>query len=217
MPPVGMSDDGEPHGTAGKPMLTTLLHSGVGEIVAVCSRWFGGVKLGTGGLSRAYSGGVKLALESLPTEERVERVRVEVVVGYAEVAALQRLVADAEALLESEEYGAGVRYVCAVPAPALEAFRRAVADDPENYMAWSNLAAVHAERGRFDESRRCLERALRIRPDFAQGWYNLALLLSRRDAPAGQIAGHLSRALELGLPSPDKENAEALLKRLPAP
>lgn len=125
---IGMSDDGEPHGTAGKPMLTTLLHSGVGEIAVVCSRWFGGVKLGTGGLSRAYSGGVKLVLESLPTEERVDRVRVEVAVGYAEVAALQRLVADAEALLESEEYGAGVRYVCAVPEPALEAFRRAVAD-----------------------------------------------------------------------------------------
>ena len=125
---IGMSDDGEPHGTAGKPMLTTLLHSDVGEIVAVCSRWFGGVKLGTGGLSRAYSGGVKLALETLPTEERVDRVRVEVTVGYADVAALQRLAAEMEALVEAEEYGADVRYVCAVPEPALEGFRRAVSD-----------------------------------------------------------------------------------------
>jgi uncharacterized YigZ family protein len=125
---IGMSDDGEPHGTAGKPMLTTLLHGDVGEIVVVCSRWFGGVKLGTGGLSRAYSGGVKLVLESLPTEERVDRIRVEVAVGYAEVAALQRLVADTEVLLEAEEYGADVRYVCAVPEPALDGFLRAVSD-----------------------------------------------------------------------------------------
>ena len=125
---IGMSDDGEPHGTAGKPMLTTLLHGDVGEIAVVCSRWFGGVKLGTGGLSRAYSGGVKLALESLPTEERVDRVRVEVTVRYAEVAALQRLVVEMEALVEAEEYGADVRYVCAVPEPALEDFRRAVSD-----------------------------------------------------------------------------------------
>ena len=46
---IGMSDAGEPHGTAGRPMLTTLLHSGVGEVVAVCARFYGGVKLGTGG------------------------------------------------------------------------------------------------------------------------------------------------------------------------
>ncbi len=125
---IGMSDDGEPHGTAGRPMLTTLLHSGVGEIVVVCTRWFGGVKLGTGGLSRAYSGGVKLVLESLPTEEKVERVTVDVVVGYADVDALQRLVADMDVVVEAEEYGAEVRYRCAVPAPSAEAFRRALAE-----------------------------------------------------------------------------------------
>jgi putative IMPACT (imprinted ancient) family translation regulator len=54
-----MSDDGEPHGTAGKPILTVLLHSEIGEIVAVVTRYFGGTKLGTGGLVRAYSGSVK--------------------------------------------------------------------------------------------------------------------------------------------------------------
>ena len=52
---VGMSDDGEPHGTAGKPILTVLLHSEIGEIVAVVTRYFGGTKLGKGGLVRAYS------------------------------------------------------------------------------------------------------------------------------------------------------------------
>lgn len=125
---IGMSDDGEPHGTAGKPMLTTLLHGGVGEIVAVCTRYYGGVKLGTGGLSRAYSGGVKLALESLPTEERVDRITVEVTVGYAEVDALQRLVAELDVVVEDEAYGAEVRYRCAVPDSGMDAFRRAVGD-----------------------------------------------------------------------------------------
>lgn len=125
---IGMSDDGEPHGTAGKPMLTTLLHGGVGEVVAVCTRYYGGVKLGTGGLSRAYSGGVKLALEGLPTEERVDRVTLEVAVGYPEVDGLQRLVAEMDVVVEDEAYGADVRYRCAVPTTDLEAFRRAVAD-----------------------------------------------------------------------------------------
>ena len=61
---VGYSDDGEPHGTAGRPMLTMLLHGGVGELSAVVTRYFGGIKLGTGGLVRAYQGMVKLGLET---------------------------------------------------------------------------------------------------------------------------------------------------------
>ena len=56
---VGFSDDGEPHGTAGRPMLQVLLHCGVGEITMVVTRWFGGVKLGTGGLVRAYQDSVR--------------------------------------------------------------------------------------------------------------------------------------------------------------
>ena len=57
---VGASDDGEPKGTAGRPMLTALLHSDVGEVAAVVTRYFGGILLGTGGLVRAYQGSVKL-------------------------------------------------------------------------------------------------------------------------------------------------------------
>ncbi len=125
---IGMSDAGEPHGTAGRPMLTTLLHGGVGEIVAVSSRWFGGQKLGTGGLGRAYAGGVKLALETLPTEMRVERVPVRITVGYPEVDALQRLVEELDVQIEGEEYGAEVRYDGAAPAGAVERLRQAVAE-----------------------------------------------------------------------------------------
>lgn len=125
---IGMSDDGEPQGTAGRPMLTALLHGGVGEIVAVCARYYGGVKLGTGGLGRAYAGGVKAALDTLPTEERVQRIVLEVRVGYPEVDALQRLAREMDVVIEDETYGADVRYVCAVPTRRSNAFRDAVAD-----------------------------------------------------------------------------------------
>ena len=125
---IGMSDDGEPHGTAGRPMLTALLHSGVGEIVAVCTRWYGGVKLGTGGLSRAYSGGVVLALESLPRDERVERAEVEVSVGYPDVDAVRRYVAEEDFVVVSEDFGAEVRLVLGVPVEEMDALRARVAD-----------------------------------------------------------------------------------------
>ena len=124
---VGMSDDGEPHGTAGRPMLTVLLHSGVGEVVTVCTRYFGGVKLGTGRLSRAYAGGVKLLLQTLPTELKIKRVHVSVRVAYPHVESLQRLLDDLEVVVEHEEYGEEVKYQIAVPAMTLETLREQLA------------------------------------------------------------------------------------------
>ena len=78
---VGMSDAGEPHGTAGRPMLTVLLHSGVGEIAAVVTRYYGGIKLGTGGLVKAYGGAVLAALEALPRVERIDYVDAALSIG----------------------------------------------------------------------------------------------------------------------------------------
>jgi uncharacterized YigZ family protein len=69
---IGMSDDGEPQGTAGKPMLSILQYSKIGEIVVVVTRYFGGTKLGTGGLVRAYSSSVQLALLKIKLEEFVK-------------------------------------------------------------------------------------------------------------------------------------------------
>ena len=125
---VGMSDDGEPHGTAGRPMLEALLHSGVGEIAAVVTRYYGGAKLGKGGLQRAYSGGVQRALESLPLTERVRRVSVAVAVEYPARDAVFRAAAEIDAVIESEEYGADVRLRVAVPEGALADFRHLVAE-----------------------------------------------------------------------------------------
>ena len=63
---IGFGDDREVSGTAGKPMLSVLQHKNIGEIVVVVSRYFGGIKLGSGGLVRAYSSSVQLVLEKLP-------------------------------------------------------------------------------------------------------------------------------------------------------
>jgi len=124
---IGMSDDGEPHGTAGRPMLTALLHGGIGEIVAVCTRYYGGTKLGTGGLGRAYSGGVRLLLETLPTEERIERVPFILVVEYGSVDGIQRLLNQLEAVVEAQDFGERVEYRVAVPKENAGVFSERVA------------------------------------------------------------------------------------------
>ena len=66
----GMSDDGEPSGTSGPPVLAVLRGSGIGDITIVVVRFFGGTKLGTGGLVSAYSAAAKMVLEQLKTEEK---------------------------------------------------------------------------------------------------------------------------------------------------
>ncbi|PID60457.1 MAG: YigZ family protein [Gammaproteobacteria bacterium] len=79
------SDDGEPKGTAGRPMLNVLEHSGLGRTLVVVTRYFGGVKLGAGGLVRAYSRAVSEALATLETVTVVPTARRRVVLDYAEL------------------------------------------------------------------------------------------------------------------------------------
>ena len=88
---MGMSDDGEPQGTAGKPMLSILQHSKIGEIAAVVTRFFGGIKLGTGGLVRAYSSSVQLALQKLPLTEYVALTSARITLPYSLEDRLRRL------------------------------------------------------------------------------------------------------------------------------
>src|SRR5215207_10093803 len=123
---VGMSDDGEPHGTAGRPMLTVLLHSGLGDVAAVVTRYYGGIKLGTGGLVRAYGGTLQEALATLPRAERVTLVRLDVVVDYGTIATMQQLLSAHEAVAEHVEYAADVQYRVALPDSRLAGFEEAV-------------------------------------------------------------------------------------------
>jgi uncharacterized YigZ family protein len=123
---VGYSDDGEPHGTAGKPMFTVLQHSGMGDVVAVVTRYFGGKLLGKGGLVRAYSGGVKAALETLPQAEHVVTTDLLVVIDYASVTPLQRLLPDFEAQVVDEAYAADVTYRLRLPEARAPDLRQAL-------------------------------------------------------------------------------------------
>ncbi len=125
---VGMSDAGEPHGTAGRPMLNVLLHCGMGDICAVVTRYFGGTLLGKGGLVRAYSGGVTHALEGLPRMERIPKSTLLLVIEYTALAPLRRLLPNYEAVFLAEEFAADVTCRVELPTARLEAFCAAVTE-----------------------------------------------------------------------------------------
>ena len=125
---IGMSDDGEPHGTAGRPMLTVLLNSEVGEVVAVCARYYGGTKLGTGGLARAYTSGVKRALEACPRTEKVETVPVSVLVTYDVADRVERIFSALDAIVAERDFAADVRYRVLIPRGRRSELVTAVAD-----------------------------------------------------------------------------------------
>jgi uncharacterized YigZ family protein len=125
---VGMSDDGEPHGTAGRPMLNVLLHSGVGDVCVVVTRYYGGTKLGTGGLVRAYSGGVQHALDTMPRSERIEYVRLTVRVEYAKVTAIEQLCPPFEAEIDARHFDVDVAFDLRLPDTREEEFRQAILD-----------------------------------------------------------------------------------------
>ena len=137
---IGSSDDGEPHGTAGRPMLQIVLHSGIGELCVVVSRWFGGVKLGTGGLVRAYQDSVRENLADLPVRQRVPETSLQLTVAYAHLDALRRMLPTYEARLESEDYQAEARLQLRLPVEHVEAFQVALAGVSNGATLCSELA-----------------------------------------------------------------------------
>jgi uncharacterized YigZ family protein len=122
------SDAGEPSGTAGVPILQVLRGAGLSDVLAVVVRWFGGTKLGKGGLARAYAGAVREALAGLPVVTRVPVVRLSLRVSYEKVGAVKRLIRPPEVELTSEEYGQEALLVLTVQEDRQAALRAALAD-----------------------------------------------------------------------------------------
>lgn len=110
----GFSDDGEPSGTAGKPMLNYLLGSGLGEISAVVVRYYGGILLGTGGLVKAYGNGVQQALVQLETIRKVLRKTYRLQCDYDQFHSLQNLIEQRDIELIEQQFGEKIELVLGI-------------------------------------------------------------------------------------------------------
>lgn len=111
----GMSDDGEPSGTAGRPILEVLRHHEVDGVLGAVVRYYGGIKLGAGGLVRAYTDAIATAMQLAERIERVALGLLQVEVDYADEARVRRWVEQEGHALDDPGYGMTVRLSIQMP------------------------------------------------------------------------------------------------------
>lgn len=132
------NDDGEPSGTAGKPILQAIDGQGLDGVAVVVIRWFGGVKLGAGGLVRAYGGCAAQCLRDAPRAIVVPRVGIEAQCGFSEWPVLTPRLTAHGATVQAEHYGAeGVSVTLAVPIEHEPALRRLWTDITRGKGGWA--------------------------------------------------------------------------------
>ena len=126
---MGMSDDGEPKGTAGKPVLQVLKGSGTTDILCTVVRYFGGIKLGTGGLVRAYTEAAKASLEKLETKELTDETVISVTVDFSNYDNVRRLITSEKgACITGEEFLTEVTIRAVVPDAAIDSLSSGITD-----------------------------------------------------------------------------------------
>jgi uncharacterized YigZ family protein len=125
-------DAGEPGGTAGRPILGTLQRADIVQAVCVVSRWFGGIRLGTGGLVRAYAHAAQAAIDAArkagTVREAQQHGMFRVAYEYPLSGAVERVISRFDARSAASSYGERVELELSIPVEAADAFERALAD-----------------------------------------------------------------------------------------
>ena len=125
----GMSDDGEPTGTAGPPILSILRgNSDIGDITVVVTRYFGGTKLGTGGLVRAYSEATHTVLKEIKTEEKVEKRLLGFEVSYSLYEQVKLLIKEFRGEIQVEDFAGNVTLMAQFPLTVITDFQQRLID-----------------------------------------------------------------------------------------
>jgi uncharacterized YigZ family protein len=124
----GMSDDGEPTGTAGPPTLAVLRGADIGDTLVEVTRFFGGTKLGTGGLVRAYSDATRQVLEALPRQLKIPRQQIGLEFAYSFYERMKLLIAEYEGTIDDETFGQDASLIVTLPQANIEVLSARVTD-----------------------------------------------------------------------------------------
>jgi len=119
---AAMADDGEPSGTAGKPILNVLQHKDIGDVMVIVTRYFGGIKLGAGGLVRAYSASAQQAIEQLAVREEITLHLLTVDVDFKHEQFIRHLVEQQAGEIAHCDYGGHVTIDVKLPLSAIPDF-----------------------------------------------------------------------------------------------
>lgn len=122
------SDDGEPAGTAGRPALAVLRGSGLGDVVVVITRYFGGAMLGKGGLVKAYTEATQLVVQAVPRARRIPVHIVMLVLPYPLLERVRLLARRLEGEITDEDFAADVTMTLRIPTGELDAFQDALSE-----------------------------------------------------------------------------------------
>jgi uncharacterized YigZ family protein len=125
---LGMSDDGEPHGTAGRPVLEVLKGSGVTDCLLTVVRYFGGTKLGTGGLVRAYSDAARECLAILPSREKRDLRPATVSCSYELHRQVRTVLEEHDAVIADESFASEVTIRCEIETGSEEELQKRISD-----------------------------------------------------------------------------------------
>jgi len=119
---AAMSDAGEPSGTAGKPILNVLQHKDIGDIMIVVIRYFGGIKLGAGGLVRAYSHAAQLAIDNLTTTQQIAMTAITVTCDFSQEQTIRHWLKQIDSYDLNVDYRQQVSIAVSIPTDKLTAF-----------------------------------------------------------------------------------------------
>lgn len=126
---AGFDDDGEPNGTAGRPILNVLQHKSIGNVIIIVVRYFGGIKLGAGGLTRAYAGSAQAAVDEMILSPYVPIITVEILAEFATEAQCRYVVESLNGSIENVTYSKQVTLTVTLAEANIEHLKERLAMD----------------------------------------------------------------------------------------
>lgn len=126
---AGFDDDGEPSGTAGRPILNVLQHKSIGNIIVIVVRYFGGIKLGAGGLTRAYAGSAQAAVDAMQLCPYVPMTQLQILAQFATEGQCRYIVESLNGTIDSVDYSKEVRLSVTIAEADIEALKQRLAMD----------------------------------------------------------------------------------------